>query len=262
MTDFRSLHRPGHPLLLANAWDVVSACLVERAGAAAIATTSAGVAWSLGAPDGNRLDRDRALDLIARVSAAVSVPVTADIEGGFADSPAGVAAMAKDVVGAGAVGVNIEDGAGAHLLDPALFAERVAAARDGGGAGLFINARTDAFLRGIGEPAGRLRETLDRAAAYVAAGADGIFVPGTSDPDTIRALVTGIDVPVNIMVGPGSPSVSALAALGVGRISLGSSVAAAAYAVVRSAAVEMFTSGTYSSIGGALPYADLNGLLA
>ncbi|WP_329197948.1 MULTISPECIES: isocitrate lyase/PEP mutase family protein [unclassified Streptomyces] len=257
---FAALHTPARPLALANAWDVASARLVEAAGAAAVATTSAGVAWSLGAPDGDALARDRALDLIARVAAAVSVPVTADIEGGFAADPAGVGETVTGVLAAGAVGINIEDGNRA----PADHAARIAAARaaaEAAGIPLFINARVDTYLFGLGEPHTRLDETLARAAAYLRAGASGIFVPGVTDPSTIAELAKGIDAPLNVLVGPGAPAVAELGALGAARVSLGSGVAEAAYAVVRRATEELLTAGTYETLGGSLPYGELNALL-
>ncbi|WP_406366305.1 isocitrate lyase/phosphoenolpyruvate mutase family protein [Streptomyces sp. NBC_01546] len=257
---FADLHSPAKPLALPNAWDVASARLVEAAGAAAVATTSAGVAWSLGSPDGDALARDRALDLIARVAAAVSVPVTADVESGFGADPAAVAETVSGVLAAGAVGINIEDGTRA----PAEHAERVAAARsaaDAAGVPLYINARVDTYLRGLGDPATRLDETLARAAAYLRAGATGVFVPGVTDPATVAELAKGIDAPLNVLVGPGAPSVSELGALGVARVSLGSWVAEAAYAVVRRATEELVSGGTYGSLAGSLPYGELNSLL-
>ncbi|MEU3313018.1 isocitrate lyase/phosphoenolpyruvate mutase family protein [Streptomyces sp. NPDC048387] len=257
---FAALHTPTAPLPLANAWDVASARITEAAGAPAVATTSAGVAWSLGAPDGDALARDRALDLIARVARAVSVPVTADIEGGFAADAAGVGETVAGVLAAGAVGVNIEDG----NRSPAEHAERLAAARaaaDAAGVPLYINARVDTYLFGLGESATRLDETLARAAAYLAAGASGVFVPGVTDPAVIGELARGIDAPLNVLVGPGAPSVAELGALGVARVSLGSGVAEAAYAVARRATEELLGGGTYGSLAGALPYGELNALI-
>ncbi|KDN87322.1 hypothetical protein KCH_09490 [Kitasatospora cheerisanensis KCTC 2395] len=201
---FRSLHTPARPLALANAWDVASARVVEAAGAPAIATTSAGTAWALGAPDGDRVPRDLVLEAVARIAAAVDVPVTADIEGGYGQRPAEVADTVSRVVDAGAVGINIEDGTRA----PAAFAEHLAAAREAArkaGVDLFINARVDTYLRGLGDPATRLRDTLGRARSYIAAGADGIFAPGVSDPTLIGELATALPVPLNIMAGPAPP---------------------------------------------------------
>ncbi|MFF3149781.1 isocitrate lyase/phosphoenolpyruvate mutase family protein, partial [Streptomyces sp. NPDC057927] len=213
---FRALHIPGRPLVLPNAWDTASARLVEEAGAAAVATTSAGLAWDLGTADGDRLDRDRALGAVARVAAAVRVPVSADIESGYAKDAAGVGDTIRAVLAAGAVGVNIEDalyggegddgeGAGdggrGPLRPVAEQAERIAAARaaaDAAGVPLFINARIDTVLRG----AGGVEETLERAAAFLAAGADGIFVPGAVDPGTVKSLVAGVEGPLNVLAGP------------------------------------------------------------
>jgi len=254
---FRSLHVGPAPLVLANAWDVVSARIIEDAGARAIATTSAGVSWSLGAPDGDHLGRGQAVDLIARITAAVEVPVTADIEGGYASAPDGVTDTVKQVLAAGAVGINIEDG-------PRPAAEqcaRIAAARKAGG-DLFINARTDTYLRGLGDPDTRLSATLERATAYLAAGADGIFVPGVIDPATVSALVKGVDAPLNIMVGPGAPQISTFAELGVARISLGAAISEAAYAVARDSARELFATGTYTALTEGLGYGYLNELLS
>ncbi|MCX5584728.1 isocitrate lyase/phosphoenolpyruvate mutase family protein [Streptomyces erythrochromogenes] len=259
-TAFAALHTPAAPLALANAWDVASARIVEATGAPAVATTSAGVAWSLGSPDGDALARDRALDLIARVTAAVSVPVTADIEGGFGADPAAVGETVAGVIAAGAVGINIEDGTRA----PAEQAERLAAARaaaDAAGVPLYINARIDTYLKGLGEPADRLDETLARATAYLRAGASGVFVPGVLDPAVVAELAKGIDAPLNILLGPDAPTVAALGTLGVSRVSLGSWVAEAAYALVRRAAEELITEGTYGSLARSLPYGELNNLL-
>ncbi|AYN34261.1 isocitrate lyase/phosphoenolpyruvate mutase family protein [Streptomyces albus] len=264
---FHSLHvrQGGAPLALANAWDAASARLTEEAGAPAIATSSAGAAWALGFGDGDRLTPEEALALVARVVRAVRVPVTADIEGGYAEDPAGVARTVEGVLAAGAVGVNLEDARyeGAALLPVAEQAARIAAARaaaDTAGVPLFLNARTDTYLRGIGAPEGRLAETLERAAAYVAAGADGIFVPGVTDLDTVARLAEGIPVPLNILVGPGAPSVAELGKAGAARVSLGSSVASAAYAVARRAAAELHAEGTYATLSEPVTYGEFNAL--
>ncbi|MEU9389856.1 isocitrate lyase/phosphoenolpyruvate mutase family protein [Streptomyces sp. NPDC048324] len=260
---FRALHVPGDPLVLANAWDAMSARVVADAGAAAVATTSAGLAWALGAADGDRLDRDTALTAVARVAAAVGVPVSADIESGYAKDAAGVADTIRAAIGAGAVGVNIEDAlyepAAGPLRPVAEQAERIAAAReaaDAEGVPLFVNARIDTFLRG----GGGVDRTLERAAAFLAAGADGVFVPGAVDPDTIGLLATSIDAPLNVLAGPGAPPVTELAALGVARVSVGSEVAQAAYAVARAATRELLEKGTYDSLAGGLDYTALNEL--
>lgn len=265
---FHALHRRGEPLVLANAWDVASARLVEEAGAKAVATTSAAVAWSLGAPDGDRLALDAAIELIGRVAAAVSVPVTADVENGFALTPSGVGETIRGVLAAGAVGVNIEDTvyseSGISLRDVAEQAERLAAARsaaDAAGVDLFINARIDTFLRAVGDPATRLDATVARATAFVRAGASGIFVPGVVDATTISALVSAIDAPLNILIGRVPLPIPEIAALGVARISFGSSIAAAAYGLVDRAAREIFGDGTYTAIADAIDYDRLNKII-
>ncbi|MFL0359380.1 isocitrate lyase/phosphoenolpyruvate mutase family protein [Curtobacterium flaccumfaciens] len=257
---FHGLHdHRSRPLVLVNVWDAVSARLVEDAGATAIATTSAGIAWSLGRPDGNTLTRAEAMDAVARIAASVSVPVTVDIESGYADDADGVARTVDAVLEAGAVGINIEDG----RLHPDALADRIGAARraaERAGVPLFVNARTDVHLAGLVDPERLLAETLERARRYRGAGADGVFVPGVRDVETIRALVESIDAPVNVMAGPGSPTVSELARIGVARISLGSAVAQAAYAVARQATAELLATGTYDSLAAGVDYAELNAL--
>ncbi|MFE5210385.1 isocitrate lyase/phosphoenolpyruvate mutase family protein [Streptomyces sp. NPDC056600] len=256
---FRSLHTPARPLALANVWDVAGARVVEAAGAPAIATTSAGVAWSLGASDGNRVSRDLVLDVLARIASAVAVPVTADIEGGYGQSPAEVAETVARVLDAGVVGVNIEDG----TRSPRTLADRIEASREAAekaGVDLFVNARTDTYLLGLGDPATRLRDTLARARTYVDAGADGVFVPGVTDPAVVAELAAGLTVPLNVMAGPGAPTVAELGALGVSRVSLGSGVAQAAYAAARRAALDLLGTGGYAALDQAIPYPDLDAL--
>lgn len=260
-TRFHALHVPGTPLALANAWDGASARIVASTGAPAVATTSAGVAWGLGVADGGHLDRERAVALIRRVVDTVEVPVTADVEDGFGADADAVAETVTQVIAAGAVGINIEDGP----RDPAELVARIAAARkaaDAAGIPLYVNARIDVFLFRLGAAEDRLGETLARAERYLAAGASGIFVPGVVAPETISALAEGIDAPLNVMVGPGAPPVAELAALGVARVSLGSAVAEAAYGVARRAAEELVKTGTYTAVENGIPYPELNGLMS
>lgn len=262
-----SLHVPGDPLLLANAWDVASARIVESSGASAIATTSAGVAWSIGTADGDQLGRDRAIDVIARIAAAVDVPVTADLESGYGTTPAEVAETVSRALEVGAVGINLEDArydAGEPLRSIEEQCERIAAARsaaDQAGIRLFLNSRTDTYLRAVGDPEHRMQDTLERAAAYVEAGADGIFVPGVADLSVIGELTGRLEVPLNVLAGPGSPTVAELARLGVARISLGSAIAQAAYGLVRRAAADLLGNGDYTGLHGGLDFAELNELL-
>lgn len=264
---FASLHRPGDPLLLANAWDVASAVTIVNAGAKAIATTSAGVAWSLGVPDAADLGADRTAAVIERIAAAVAVPVSADIEAGYGPEPDAVAATMTAVVQAGAIGVNLEDRSGrdeAPLFEPAEQAERLAAARaaaDRLAVPVWINARTDLFLAGVGPAQERLRAAQERAAAFAAAGADSLFVPGLIDLDAIAELAAG-PLPVAVMVWAGAPTVSELTSAGAVRISLGSAIAQAAYAVAARATTELLTNGTYDSTADGIPYDQTNDALA
>ncbi|WP_020667313.1 isocitrate lyase/PEP mutase family protein [Amycolatopsis nigrescens] len=265
---FRALHRKGDPLVLPNAWDVAGARIAEAAGASAIATTSAGVAWSLGARDGGGLGRDRALEVVAGICAATGIPVTADLESGYAASPGEVGDTTTRVLECGVVGVNLEDAdrSGAAPLRPAgEQGERFSAARqaaDRAGIPLYINARIDTYLvaGGAGDQAALLADTIDRAAGYLEAGADGIFVPGVVDPPTVSALAEAVAAPLNIMAGPGAPSVAELAALGVARISIGSAIAQAAYALFRRATKELLDDGSYRTLAEPLDYGELNAL--
>jgi 2-methylisocitrate lyase-like PEP mutase family enzyme len=249
--EFRRLHQQG-VLVLPNAWDAASARVVEAAGAAAVATTSGGVAWALGRPDGDRLPLELLAGAVERIAAAVAVPVSADVESGGPD----VAATVRAVLAAGAVGINVEDGE----APVEALADRIAAARDAAGPDLFINARTDVYLRGLGDPGDRLAETVRRGEVCAEAGADGLFVPGLVDPAALRALVAEVPLPVNVMAGPGAPSVAELAALGVRRVSVGTGLAEVAYAAADRAARELLGAGTYGALEGGLGYGTLQEL--
>lgn len=259
----RSLHAEGI-FVLPNAWDAGSAAMIAAAGAQAIATTSAGVSWSLGRPDGQHLRREEMVDAVARIAATVALPVTADIEGGYGAEPEAVATTVRAVVEAGAVGINLEDSLapGGPLHDAAAQADRIRAARvaatDAGLPELVINARTDVFLFGIDAPDGRLADVVARAAAYAEAGADGVFVPGLLDPAVLTTLTGTVALPVNVMVGPGAPDIATLRAAGVRRVSLGQAISQAAYSLARRAAVEAITSGTYDTIADADSFGDIN----
>lgn len=250
-------------LVLPNAWDAGSARLIERAGASAIATTSGGVSWSLGKPDGEGITREEQVAVVARIVAAVRVPVTADIEGGYGPRPEDVGDTIRAVVAAGAGGVNLED----SRRDGTLFSAeeqslRIAAARaaaaGAGVPGIVINIRTDVFLFEIGAPADRLGDVLARARSYAEAGADGLFVPGVVDEPTIREVVAGSPLPINVMAGPGAPSIGELTAMGVGRISLGTALAEAAYLLTERAATEILTSGTYTALAPGGTFSTVN----
>lgn len=268
---FRRMHERGSGILvLPNAWDAMSARIIEDAGARAIATTSSGVSWSLGRPDGQGLSRDEMIAAVRRISGVVRVPVTADIEGGYGERTThDVAATVRAVIAAGAVGINLEDSPGTDgkvLLDPALQAERIEAARsaaDSERIAVFINARIDTYLRRVGDgDTDRFEQTVHRAAAYIASGADGVFVPGLIDAQTIGRLVGAIDAPLNIMAQPGAPAVAELAALGVARVSTGGGIAEAMMAFVRRAAGELLQHGSYEALEQAIPFAEANRMFA
>ncbi len=261
----RALH-DGPVLVLPNAWDAASAALVVSAGASAVATTSGGVAWSLGRSDGEGLSRAEMVEAVGRIAAAVDVPVTADLEAGYGPEPADVAATVRAAIEAGAVGMNIEDSDAADgTLRPARAqAERIAAAREAaalaGVPDFVINARTDVYLLRVGEPAGRLEEVLSRAAEYAKAGGDCLFVPGLVDLATLATLTAAGPLPVSVMAGAGGPSVAEFTAAGVRRISVGTSIAQAAYAVARHAARELLETGTYGPLGTGVAYPEMNAL--
>jgi 2-methylisocitrate lyase-like PEP mutase family enzyme len=260
----RRLHAGPRALVLANAWDAASARLIAAVGFPAIATSSAGVAYALGYADGQRIPRAEMLDMVRRIAATVSVPVTADVEGGYGAMADAAAETARGVIAAGAVGMNLEDaGEGGALLEAELHADRVRAARQAAtaaGVPLVINARTDAF-EAPGSADQRFAEAVRRANMYLAAGADCAFVPFVSDGATIARLVREIHGPLNVLATPASPPIAELERLGVRRVSVGSGIARAAYSVARRAAQELLEHGTYGTITGAtLSHADLQRL--
>jgi 2-methylisocitrate lyase-like PEP mutase family enzyme len=225
---FRTLHEGPGLLMLPNAWDAGSARLIESLGAKAIATTSAGLAWSCGYPDGNALPGDRLIAATRDIVRAIRVPLSVDIEAGYSADARAVARLAVDILQLGAVGINIEDG----VDSPDLLCKKIEAIRKSAvhtGTDLFINARTDVFLRGIASGDAAVEQVIDRAARYHTAGCDGLFVPGLSEGGAMAAIAAAIKpMPLNIMAVPGLPSVEALQKWGVRRLSAGSAIAQAA----------------------------------
>jgi len=259
---FASLHVAGEPIVLPNAWDAASARIVAAAGARAVATTSAGVAWALGHPDGNRLAREDALHALARIARSVTLPVSADIEQGYGELPDDVGRTVAACIDAGIVGVNIED----SLRPVAEQQLRITAARtaaEGEGVPLFINARIDTHRLGDSGSDAWLDETITRARAYEQAGADGVFVLGALRAETIRALVTATALPVNVAFGPGTLPIVKLAEAGAARISAGSSIAEAAYSLVEEWAAKMFDKTDTGDLPApGLSWAELNRLVS
>ncbi|WP_295033144.1 isocitrate lyase/phosphoenolpyruvate mutase family protein [uncultured Microbacterium sp.] len=257
---FRSLHVPGDPLVLVNAWDPVSARITEQAGVRAIATTSAGIAWANGSADGHRLDRDTALRALQRIVVAVDgrLPVTADLEDGFGAGPAAVAETVAEAVALGVVGVNLED----SLRAPGEQAERLAAARaaaDASGCNPFINARIDTHSL-LGDAERWMSETVLRARAYAEAGADGILVLGAVSATALRALVGAVEVPVNVALDATTLPVAELAEAGAARISVGSAVAEAVHAATLRMAQEVVNAGVATETAQRLSWSRLNDL--
>lgn len=257
---FRGLHEEGL-LVLANAWDAGSARRIESLGAKAVATTSAGVAWSHGYADGDLLPVPLLVATVEEIARVVRVPISVDVEGGYSSDPAAVDDTVSEVIGAGAVGINIEDGVG----DADRLCAKIEAARRAGvrlGVELFVNARTDVYLRNLAPVERRVEETVARAERYRAAGADGIFVPGVTDAEEIRAISSAVRLPLNVLARPGLPPASALEALGVRRLSAGSLVAAAAFARIASRAAAFLSTGDSDSlVNDVMPYAEINALM-
>jgi len=262
----RRLHGGTRLLVLPNAWDVGSARVLAAHGAPAIATSSAGVAYALGYPDGERIARAEMLDMVRRIAAAVAVPVTADVEAGYGATAADAVETAAGVLAAGAVGLNLEDATDGRLfpLDPQV--ERVAAIRrvaEASGVPLVVNARTDAAAAAELPPEERLAEAVRRANAYLAAGADCAFVPFVTERDAIARLAREVRGPLNVLGTPASPSLEELARLGVRRVSFGSGIARAAYGRARRIARELSSTGTYAALAeDAIAYDEMQLLFA
>lgn len=249
---FHQLHHASKILVLLNAWDAASARVFELAGAPAVATTSSGLAAANGYPDGQHITRDRLFDAVRRITRVINVPLTVDLEAGYGKTAAEVCETVRVVVEAGAIGMNIEDG----TEPPAVLADKIRGIRELAnriGLPFFVNARTDVYLRGLGEKPGRLDETLRRLKAYAAAGADGAFVPGVTDSPTISRLVKDSPLPLNVLLSPGLAPVPDLQGLGVARLSIGGAAAFAALSLARKIAQELLTQGTYDAFASTPP---------
>jgi 2-methylisocitrate lyase-like PEP mutase family enzyme len=247
----------GPGFVLPNAWDAGSARILEQVGFPAIATTSAGVAWSCGVPDGGALDRDTMLEHVARIVAAVGVPVTADLEAGYGDTADDVGRTVARAAEIGAVGANLEDAGKSGLFGMDEAVDRIAAARSAAPSGTFVlNARIDTYFAGTRGDV--FTETVQRAVRYLEAGADCVFVPGVVEQDTVRRLATAIPGPLNVVAGLANTiDAPTLFLLGVKRVSLGGSLARAALSMVERAGRELHDSGTLGFLDGAIGYAEL-----
>ncbi len=264
---FQRLHLGPEILVIANAWDAASARVFEEAGVRAVGTGSAGVAFSHGYRDDEFIAREVMLHAIGEMVRAVDVPVTADILSGLGDTPEAVAATIREVIALGAAGVNIEDGTdigGAHLVDVELHCDKIRAACEAArqaGVEIVVNARTDSYWLKLGDDAGRLRISIERANRYRAAGAHCLFVPGPAAPALIATLVKEIAGPLNILAVPGCPKVAELQALGVRRLSVGSGPMRATMMLTRRIARDLIDSGSYARFhDDAIPYPEANAL--
>jgi 2-methylisocitrate lyase-like PEP mutase family enzyme len=247
----------GPGFILPNAWDGGSARILEQVGFPAIATTSAGIAWSLGIPDGGALDRATMLEHLGRIVTAVGVPVSADLEAGYGDTAEQVGATVAEAAALGVAGANIEDAVDGALFDIDEATERIAAARAAAPSGTFVlNARTDTYFVKTG--ADPFEDTIERAERYLEVGADCIFVPGVVDAETIERLAATIHGPLNIVAGLANAiDAPTLFSLGVKRISLGGSIARAMFTNLERAGRELIDAGTLGFLDGAISYADL-----
>ena len=263
-----TMHHGPKLLLLPNAWDVASARIFEESGFGAIATTSAGVAFSLGYPDGQKISKEEMFARIGRIARAVKVPVPADVESGYGNRPEDAGQTAREVIAAGAVGMNLEDashGSGAPLVDLSLQLEKIQAVKEAAmkARALFVlNARTDVYLLAVGPPEKRYAEALKRLAAFRDAGAECVFIPGVGDAATISNFVRDLQCPVNILGGPGSLSIPELEKLGVARVSLGSGPMRATLGLLQRMSTELQTTGTYNAFEGAPAHGKVNEMLS
>ena len=250
----RALHRGTDILVLPNAWDVASARVFENAGFPAIATTSGGIAASMGYPDGQRISRQEMLDVVARIANSVSIPVTADLEAGYASTPEEMRETTQRLLETGAVGMNLEDGlreGPKPLVQTSHHVEKIKIVREVcqvAGVDLVINARTDIYLRGIGDEMNRFAHAVHRGNTYLQAGADCVFVPGVTDEATISELTRHIEGPVNVLAVPGTPSVKTLQQLGVARVSFGSGPLRATLRLLEKIAQELHDNGTFETM--------------
>jgi len=256
---FRRLHESGC-FVIPNPWDPGSARTLVQLGFKALATTSSGIAWSVGRPD-NGVSLEVALAHIRAIAYSVDVPVNADFEGGFAIDPAAVAANVATATGTGVAGLSIEDSTGdpsTPLFDFSLAVERIRAARqaiDDTGTGVLLTGRSEGFI--VGRP--DLAETIRRLTAYAEAGADCLYAPGIRAANDIAAVVAAVaPKPVNVLVSSDFTTVSELARLGVRRISVGGALARAAWTAFLAAAQEIADQGTFQGLARAVPFAEID----
>jgi 2-methylisocitrate lyase-like PEP mutase family enzyme len=265
---FRKLHHGPRMLLLPNAWDVASARILEECGHPAIATTSAGIAYSLGYSDGQRISRGEMLEVVGRIARAVRIPVTADLEAGYGTTVKDMAETVKAAIEAGAIGMNLEDVTGddeSSQVALPLQVEKIRGIRETAkslGVPFVLNARTDIYLMPIGPEPTRFERTVERLRAYRDAGADCLFIPGLYDRDTIAKLVKAVEAPLNILANPACPPLAELEKIGLARVSSGSGIMRAAMGTVQRIAKDMLEARSCEMMfAGATPYIELQRMM-
>ena len=265
---FRKLHHGPRLLFLPNAWDVVSARILEECGHPAIATSSAAVAFSLGYPDGQHISRDEMLEVAGRIARAVEIPVTADLEAGYGTTVKDMVETVKAAIAAGVIGMNLEDITGddeSSFVDLPLQVEKIGAICETAkslGVSFVLNARTDIYLMPIGPEATRFERTVERLRAYRDAGATCLFAPGLYHRETIAKLVKAVEAPINILANPACPPMAELENIGVARVTAGSGIMRAALGLVRRIGKDMLESRSCEMLfAGAIPHAELNRLM-
>jgi len=265
---FRKLHHGPRLLFLPNAWDVVSARILEECGHPAIATSSAAVAFSLGYPDGQHISRDEMLEVAGRIARAVEIPVTADLEAGYGTTVKDMVETVKAAIAAGVIGMNLEDITGddeSSFVDLPLQVEKIRAICETAkslGVSFVLNARTDIYLMPIGPEATRFERTVERLRAYRDAGATCLFAPGLYHRETIAKLVKAVEAPINILANPACPPMAELENIGVARVTAGSGIMRAALGLVRRIGKDMLESRSCEMLfAGAIPHAELNRLM-
>jgi 2-methylisocitrate lyase-like PEP mutase family enzyme len=266
--DFRKLHRAPPILLLPNCWDPMSARIFEAAGFPAVATTSGGLAWALGYQDGEKAPWPEVVAATRRIVDKVRVPVSADIEEGYGDTPDAVGRNVAEIIRAGAIGINLEDGTPRPdqpvrpVQDAAARIRAARAAADAEGVPIVINARVDLYLKAVGDEASRYAETLRRAEAYIAAGADCIFPFALADLEVIRKLTAAIKAPVNVVARAGTSPLRQLEAAGAARVSVASGPTLAVMSLTQRIATELRQKGEFDILHAELKRVDAQRLFA
>ena len=265
--DFKKMHSKKDPLILPNAWDVASAVIFEKTGFKAVGTTSAGVSHSLGYSDGQKITKKESLYLVEKIVKRINIPLTVDYEGGYGTTANEIATNVRELIQTGAIGINFEDSTAESVTSLTSIAvqtnklKAISSIKDDLGIDFFINARTDVYWLSIGDSDKQFQETIDRANAYIGAGADGIFIPGNLTKDILKDLVKAIDAPLNVLPSKTNYSIDDLKNLGVKRMSLGSGPVRSSIALIKDISEELYTKKTLNTMfNTTIPYEEANKL--